>query len=100
MTDNNLHKPWEQFVNLCAELGDAQQLERVLELFLTYEEQADVAKRLLIVRELLRGDKTQRQIAKELNVSIVKITRGSNVLKQMDEEFKAFLRQSLQHDSS
>jgi len=86
---------WRAFLDLCLEMSDQQALDQLLYLFLTYEERNDLVNRFLIVKELLRGDKTQRQIAKELNVSIVKITRGSNFLKALNPEFKDYLKQWL-----
>ena len=38
--------------------------------------------RCLIIKALLEKKAPQRQIAEELNVSIAKITRGSNELKR------------------
>ena len=35
---------------------------------------------------------TQREIAKKYGVSIAKITRGSNALKEVSEEMKDFLQ--------
>lgn len=64
----------------------------LLDLFLTAEEKRDVEMRLLIVKELLKGEKTQRQIAKDLSVSIAKITRGSNELKRMNRKLLMYLK--------
>ncbi|MCB1084045.1 MAG: trp operon repressor, partial [Simkania sp.] len=58
-------------------------------------ERVDLSKRILIVQELLNGEKTQREMAKDLQVSIAKITRGSNELKGIDEKLKQFLKRSL-----
>ncbi len=51
--------------------------------------------RYLIIKELLQKKKPQRQIAKDLNVSIAKITRGSNELKRMHPKLLQFLKKNL-----
>ncbi len=82
---------WREFLQLCKEANSIDILEKLLRLHLTQEEQEAVAMRCLIVRELLKEDKTQRVIGKTLQVSIAKITRGSNSLKLIDSELKTFL---------
>ena len=44
---------------------------------------------------LLKKQKTQREIAEDLNVSIAKITRGSNELKRTNKKFLNWLRERL-----
>ncbi len=86
-------KGWNGFLELCLKAKDKKSLSVLLELFLTHEEQTDLAMRYLIVKDLLKEEKTQREIAKDLNVSIAKITRGSNELKRLNEKLRAFLQQ-------
>lgn len=86
---------WHRFLEICFKAQSTQILNRLLNIFLTAEERAAVSKRLLIVEELLKGEKTQREMAKDIKVSIAKITRGSNELKGVDEEFRQFLKQSI-----
>lgn len=88
------HKGWQQFVMLCKETRDDKRLFALLDLFLTAEERDDLATRYLIVKELISGKKTQRQIAKDLNVSIAKITRGSNELKRMNPQIIQYLQKT------
>jgi TrpR family trp operon transcriptional repressor len=54
---------------------------------LTPAERVDMAKRWLLVHELLNGT-SQRAIAKKLGLSLCKITRGSHELKKPDSAFK------------
>ena len=82
--NNNLKK----FIKISTLLSDEKQLEEFYELFLTCEERKDIAQRLEIVFELLKGENPQREIAKKLNTSIAKITRGSNCLKTVSPELK------------
>lgn len=79
-------KGWQHFIELCHETKDEKVLSSLLDLFFTPEERNDVAMRYWIIMELLSGKKTQREIAKELNVSIAKITRGSNELKRINPQ--------------
>lgn len=78
-----LKKGWRQFLHWCQQSGDEKQTDALLDLVLTPEEKNDIATRCLIILELLSEKNSQRDIAKNLNVSIAKITRGSNELKRV-----------------
>lgn len=65
------------------------------DLFFTLDEKKDFGNRLLIVQALLQQQQPQRQIAKALNVSIAKITRGANELKRISPELRDYLRETL-----
>lgn len=86
---------WEGFLDLCLSTPDRASLDNLFDLLFTPEEKEDLATRFLIIKELVAQQKTQREMAKDLNVSIAKITRGSNamkrakpkVLKQLQEQF-------------
>jgi TrpR family trp operon transcriptional repressor len=82
---------WRGFIDMCVKSPDEKALEAMLELFLTPEERNDIARRYLIVQALIKAAKTQRDIAKTLDVSIAKITRGSNELKRMEKKWHAYL---------
>ena len=86
---------WKRFIRLCLKAKTPEMLNSLFHVFLTPEERVDLSKRILIVQELLNGEKTQREMAKDLQVSIAKITRGSNELKGIDEKLKQFLKRSL-----
>ena len=86
---------WDGFIELCCKIQDKQELSNLLDFLFTIEEKEHLTSRILLVRELLRRKKTQREIAKDLNVSIAKITRGSNALKQMPEQVKQLLEDVL-----
>lgn len=86
---------WQKFLTLCTHAKNEEQLNEILELFLTPEEKDHIALRLLIVRELLVAEKTQRDIARDLKISIAKITRGSNNLKRLSSKIKQFLLQAI-----
>lgn len=91
--NNNLKK----FIKISTLIKDERQLEEFYELFLTSEERKDIAQRLEIVCELLKGENPQREIAKKLNTSIAKITRGSNCLKTASLDLKESLSTLTQH---
>ena len=77
---------WRKFIAICQNLKDDKALDSMLKLLLTMEEQQQIATRVLLIEELLKKEKPQRQIAEELKVSIAKITRGSNALKHLSDE--------------
>jgi TrpR family trp operon transcriptional repressor len=92
----NQHKEgWYGFVELCLATKEPKSLSILLDALLTPEEKENLAARYWILKELLRGEKTQRQLAKDLNVSIAKITRGSNALKRIDKKLLQFLQEHL-----
>ena len=88
-------KGWQLFIKLCVTASKKGNLEQLLQFLLTDEEVAQLEKRVLLVQALLSEEATQREIAKNLQVSISKITRGSNSLKHIDIDLKKFLRDQL-----
>jgi len=86
---------WQQFISLCQETTDAKTLSTLFDLLLTPEEKENLSMRCLIIRDLLSQKQTQREIAKNLNVSIAKITRGSNELKRLKEPFLHYMKTKL-----
>ncbi len=85
---------WQQLLAWCTHVKDEEQLSSLFELLLTHEERVDIAKRCLIIRELLAKKFSQRDIAKNLNVSIAKITRGSNEIKRLSPEILKFIQEN------
>lgn len=86
---------WRSFLKLCSACTDEKTLSSLLDLLLTTEEKQSLAMRCLIIVELLKQEKTQREIAKDLGVSIAKITRGSNELKRMPSKLILFLKNQM-----
>ncbi len=70
-------------------------LDEWLFFLFTPSEMDDFQKRLELTVALLAGKETQRQIAENHQVSIAKITRGSNELKRRSQEFRSFLEKNL-----
>lgn len=86
---------YRDFLRLCSNIRSMNELRLLFDLFLTIEEKEILGKRLLIVKELLENRMTQRKISKQRHVSIAQITRGSNALKIIDQNFKQFLKNHL-----
>ena len=82
---------WNYFLKLCHNVKDEKILSELFDLLLTLEEKQSIEMRCLIVKELLSQQKVQRRISQDLNVSIAKITRGSNELKRISNKLKQYL---------
>ena len=84
--DENL----KELAHTLAMAKDSALIEDFLHCLLTKAEIADVAGRWALVKEL-QENKPQREIAKDLGVSLCKITRGSRELKKPDSAFKRIM---------
>ena len=69
-----------------SKVKDSALIEDFLRCLLTPAEIADIAGRWALVKAL-REKKSQREIAKDLGVSLCKITRGSRELKKQNSAF-------------
>jgi TrpR family trp operon transcriptional repressor len=79
---------WRGFLKLCLMAKSEKELDELFWLMLTHEEREDIKDRFRIVQEIVRGEKTQREMSKDLGVSIAKITRGSNCIKQISKNLR------------
>jgi len=95
MKENSSEDGWWLFLKLCSLMRTEKELNELFGLLLTLEEKEDCAGRALIIKDLLKEEKSQREIADDLNVSIAKITRGSNALKIISPELREFLKAHL-----
>lgn len=86
---------WRMFTKLCLASKNEKMFTALCELLLTQEEKDSISTRCLIIKELLSQEKTQRGIAENLQVSIAKITRGSNELKRMPAKLIEFLKEAM-----
>lgn len=82
---------WQQFVDFLQQAASEGKLEQFFAMLLTSDERASLGLRVQIVRELLKQENTQREIQHKLNTSAATITRGSNMLKQLEPEFIAWV---------
>ncbi len=76
-----------------AETEDSQLIQGFLESLLTPSELDETASRWELVRRINRGI-SQRTIARDLGLSLCKITRGSKVLKEENSAFKRMIEKA------
>lgn len=86
---------WQDFLLLCTRVDSVELLDELCGLLFTLEEKEQLALRVELVKELLNGKKTQREISRDLGISIAKITRGSNALKLISEPLKGYLKKQI-----
>lgn len=86
---------WQAFLKLCSKINSPKELGEIFDLFFTIEEKETLASRYLIIKTLIEGKLTQREIADLYKVSIAQITRGSNALKIISPELRAILKSRL-----
>lgn len=83
---------WHLFIQHCLKFKNQEELELFFDVMFTASEKVEFGNRLAIMNELLTGDKTQREIAHDLIVSIANISRGSNVIKNSKVDLKIALK--------
>ena len=87
----NTMSPLTELSQLLASTDDSTLVEAVLSALLTPSEAHDLSARWELVKRLDLGE-TQRQIARELGLSLCKITRGSRELKKPDSALRTLLK--------
>ena len=85
----------EEFIDLFMNVKSTLLARELLSLMFTLDEIDDIAGRVNIVKALLDRKLPQREISSEYGVSIAKVTRGSNALKIISPDLKAYLREAL-----
>lgn len=86
---------WNAFMEtLRAAFAEGKEQE-LLTLLLTADERDAVGLRLQIVSQLLDKNLPQREIQQNLNTSAATITRGSNMLKLMEPDFLAWVKEQV-----
>ncbi len=86
---------WSIFLDLCLKTKKPSRLGELFNLFFTIEEKEHLASRLQIIRALLLDNLPQREISDKMQVSISQITRGSNALKIVNDDFLKFIESCL-----
>jgi len=76
---------------LLAFTEDPKEIMNFFESILTLNELKDIGSRWELVKRLDQGE-SQRQIARDLHLSLCKITRGSKELKKKNAVLKRFLK--------
>lgn len=85
MTDN-----LSEIIDIFLETTDKRDMRKLFEDVFTDAERTDIAKRWYIFKELYKGT-PQRKIARDMEVSLCKITRGSKTLKKDDSVIRRVL---------
>ncbi len=80
----------EELSEIMCKMNEEKDLRQFLLEILTESELADLSKRWRIIK-MLNSGYTQREIAKELNVSLCKVTRGAKILKNKNAIVKKYL---------
>ncbi|MDR3193397.1 MAG: trp operon repressor [Treponema sp.] len=90
LDDPRVNENLAELSGVLAKIGDSVLVESFLRCLLTPAETADIAARWALVKAL---DKRipQREIAKDLGISLCKITRGSRELKTPGSAFRKAL---------
>ena len=91
----NERKIWRFLLKAISSVNGLDELDSLMTFLLTPEERSMLVKRVLITQELLNGKAPQMQIAKDLGVSISKITRGSNELKRCSSKTELLIKRLL-----
>ncbi len=80
------YSDWQQLMDLIKRAADEGQHELLLTLLMTSDERDALLARTNIIYELLKGDRSQRQVSQMLGVGVATITRGSNELKAKTDQ--------------
>lgn len=80
----------EELSEIMCKMNEEKDLRQFLLEILTESELADLSKRWRIIK-MLNSGYAQREIAKELNVSLCKVTRGAKILKNKNAIVKKYL---------
>ena len=83
---------WNDFCQAVLDCKNNDELDIFLDVFLTISEKEAISRRYALVRELVISKKSQREISKDLNVSIANVTRGSNLLKVKKAEIEHIMK--------
>ena len=90
---------WNAFVNVLRSSFEQGKEQDLLTLLLTADERDALGLRLQIIVQLLDKKVSQREIQQSLNTSAATITRGSNMIKQMDPDFMEWVKVHTETDT-
>lgn len=97
MSQQPEYTDWQQILDLIQYSAETEQHRMLLTMLLTPDERESLVARVNILRELLKGDLSQRQISQMLGVGVATITRGSNELKSKSSAEKQAITDLLEH---
>ncbi|MBK2356440.1 trp operon repressor [Francisella hispaniensis] len=92
---NAYNNGWQQLINILSENSDPQDISIICDFLLTKEEKEQLSKRVLLTKELIRKAKSQREISKEIGISICTVTRCSNALKDCSTRVKEIFSENI-----
>jgi len=84
-------KNFDEIISVFAQTDNTDTIKKVMRALLTPAEIRDIEARWEIVKRLEQGI-SQRKIAKDLHLSLCKITRGSKELKKKNSVLKKIIR--------
>ncbi len=90
MTEIEINQSLKELSLALSKVEDKDLLEEFLRCLLTDSEIGEVTSRWSLVRKIKDGE-TQRAIAKDLGLSLCKITRGSKELKKENSAFRQLI---------
>lgn len=80
----------DEIVDIFAQESNRFVVRKLFSELFTDSELRDIEKRWYLMKELYKGT-PQRKIAKDMEISLCRITRGSKILKQDDSRFREIL---------
>ena len=89
-TEAQMEDNLSEIIDIFSRTTDKREMRSLFEDVFTDAERTDRAKRWYIFKELYKGT-PQRKIAKDMEVSLCKITRGSKTLKNDESVIKRVL---------
>ncbi|MCF0238046.1 MAG: transcriptional regulator [Sphaerochaetaceae bacterium] len=87
----------DELVEIFASTTDKRDMRKLFSEILTEKEMEDIAKRWYLMKELYKGT-SQRKIAKDMEISLCKITRGSKILRDNSSKFREILSEMYDED--
>ena len=90
-----MEKEWKGFIELSSKLRSKEDFVRFFDLFLTKTERKALAARFLVIKALLEGKGTHREIAEKFSVSPAFVARGQKALEKTAPDLRKFLKGNL-----
>ena len=87
----------EQISDVIRDLRSSKEIYNFMTELFTEAELSTLSKRWRILNMLNNGS-TQREIAKELNVSLCKVTRGAKIIKNKNAVITKFLKKGKRYE--
>jgi TrpR family trp operon transcriptional repressor len=97
--NRNINNDITEIASILADGNNAGEIKNFIIELLTEAETETLSKRWRILKMLKEG-RTQRDIAKELKVSLCKVTRGSQILKNKKSTVAKYLTKEKEDDGN